>query len=268
MRECDDHHRVVSLHAVDLSAQLAHPGDCGVDGVLRVAGLDAPGELRHWRVGAIAPQRDHRQLAGPIGRGGLRGRLASSVGRAGAAECEVGPHEIDVALVKPPYAVASQHGSTFPPTAAVGARARGARARRAPLLRGSGRAAARRRLLPGDDARRPARVRGLRDPGGIKTWLFSIAARKAIDAHRASVRALAPTDEIDEQAVAPAPAAPAGEDDIWEQVRALPDKQRHAVTLRFRGDLVHREVADAMGTTEAAARRNVYEGLERLRKDM
>jgi RNA polymerase sigma factor (sigma-70 family) len=108
----------------------------------------------------------------------------------------------------------------------------------------------------------------LRDPGAIKTWLFSIAARKAIDAHRASVRALAPTDEIDEQAVAPAPAAPAGEDDIWEQVRALPDKQRHAVTLRFRGDLVHREVADAMGTTEAAARRNVYEGLERLRKDM
>jgi DNA-directed RNA polymerase specialized sigma24 family protein len=31
---------------------------------------------------------------------------------------------------------------------------------------------------------------------------------------------------------------------------------------------VHREVGDAMGTTEAAARRDVYEGLERLRKDM
>jgi RNA polymerase sigma factor (sigma-70 family) len=108
----------------------------------------------------------------------------------------------------------------------------------------------------------------LRDPGAIKTWLFSIAARKAIDAYRASARAPEPTDEIDEQAVAPAPAAPADEDDIWEQVRALPDKQRQAVTLRFRGDLVHREVAGAMGTTEAAARRNVYEGLERLRKDM
>jgi RNA polymerase sigma factor (sigma-70 family) len=108
----------------------------------------------------------------------------------------------------------------------------------------------------------------LRDAGAIKTWLFSIAARKAIDAHRASARAPEPTDEIDEQAVAPAPAAPAGEDDIWEQVRALPDKQRQAVTLRFRGDLVHREVADAMGTTEAAARRNVYEALERLRKDI
>jgi RNA polymerase sigma factor (sigma-70 family) len=108
---------------------------------------------------------------------------------------------------------------------------------------------------------------GVRDPQAIKAWLFSIAARKAIDAHRASARAPEPTDQIDEQAVA-APAALADEADIWEQVRALPDKQRQAVTLRYRGDLVHREVADAMGTTEAAARRNVYEGLERLRKDM
>jgi RNA polymerase sigma factor (sigma-70 family) len=109
---------------------------------------------------------------------------------------------------------------------------------------------------------------GLRDAGAIKTWLFSIAARKAIDAHRAGARAPEPTDRIDEQAVVAEPAMPAGEDGIWEQVRALPDKQRQAVTLRFRGDLVHREVADAMGTSEAAARRNVYEGLERLRKDM
>jgi RNA polymerase sigma factor (sigma-70 family) len=106
----------------------------------------------------------------------------------------------------------------------------------------------------------------LRDPRAIKTWLLSIAARKAIDAHRAGARAPAPTDQIDEQAVA-APASPADEADIWEQVRTLPDKQRRAVTLRYRGDLVHREVADAMGTSVAAARRNVFEGLRRLRKD-
>jgi RNA polymerase sigma factor (sigma-70 family) len=108
----------------------------------------------------------------------------------------------------------------------------------------------------------------LRDPGAIKAWLFSIAARKAIDAHRARARAPEPNDQIDEQAVVAAPATPADEDEIWEQVRTLPDKQRQAVTLRFRGDLVHREVAEAMGTTEAAARRNVFEGLERLRKDV
>jgi RNA polymerase sigma factor (sigma-70 family) len=62
----------------------------------------------------------------------------------------------------------------------------------------------------------------LRDPHAIKTWLFSIAAGKAIDAHRASARAPEPTDQIEEQAVA-APAAPTDEADIWEQVRALPD---------------------------------------------
>lgn len=107
----------------------------------------------------------------------------------------------------------------------------------------------------------------VRDPQAIKTWLLSIAARKAIDAHRASARTPEPTGEIDEQ-VAVTADAPAEEADVWERVRALPERQRQAVMLRFRGDLVHREVADAMGTSEAAARRNVFEGLQRLRQEM
>jgi RNA polymerase sigma factor (sigma-70 family) len=48
-------------------------------------------------------------------------------------------------------------------------------------------------------------------------------------------------------------------------VRALPDKQRQALMLRFLGDLSHREIGQVMGTTEAAARRNVFEALKRLR---
>ncbi len=108
--------------------------------------------------------------------------------------------------------------------------------------------------------------RQVRDPHAVKAWLFSIATRKAIDAHRAQARAADPTDEIDERAAADEQAAPV-EEDLWERVRALPDKQRHAVTLRYRGDLTHREVARIMETTEAAARRNVFEGLKRLRQD-
>jgi len=55
---------------------------------------------------------------------------------------------------------------------------------------------------------------------------------------------------------------------IWEPVRRLSDKQRHAVTLRFLGDLTHREIAEMMQTSEAAARRNVFEALRRLRSQL
>jgi DNA-directed RNA polymerase specialized sigma24 family protein len=40
------------------------------------------------------------------------------------------------------------------------------------------------------------------------------------------------------------------------------------VTLRYCGDLSHREIAVVMDTTEAAARRSVFEGLARLKKEI
>jgi RNA polymerase sigma factor (sigma-70 family) len=51
-------------------------------------------------------------------------------------------------------------------------------------------------------------------------------------------------------------------------VRGLPDKQRRALSLRYLGELTHREIGAAMGTTEAAARRNVFEALARLRREV
>jgi len=71
----------------------------------------------------------------------------------------------------------------------------------------------------------------------------------------------------------PQPASPGGDDvafvddAVWEPVRRLPAKQRQAVTLRFLGDLSHGEIAEVMQTSEAAARRNVFEALKRLRND-
>jgi DNA-directed RNA polymerase specialized sigma24 family protein len=38
------------------------------------------------------------------------------------------------------------------------------------------------------------------------------------------------------------------------------------VALRYLADLSHREIAAIMQTTEAAARRNVFEGVARLRR--
>ena len=91
----------------------------------------------------------------------------------------------------------------------------------------------------------------LRDAAAIRSWLFSIAARKAVDAHRASARAPEPVADLEP------PAAdddvPVRDDGIWRLVRSLPGKQRTAVTLRYLADLSHREIAEVMGTSEDAA---------------
>jgi RNA polymerase sigma factor (sigma-70 family) len=108
----------------------------------------------------------------------------------------------------------------------------------------------------------------VRDVEAIRSWLFAIAARKAVDVHRARARRPVPAGDAVEATLAALPADAAAHDDaLWEQVRELPEKQRQAVTLRYLGDLTHREIAQVMAISEDAARRNVYEGLERLRRE-
>jgi len=109
----------------------------------------------------------------------------------------------------------------------------------------------------------------LADPTAVKAWLFSIAARKAIDSHRAAGRAPLPLADP-AQAVADPSADPAQAigGDLWRDVARLPGKQRQAVALRFIADLSHREIGQVMGTSDAAARRNVFEGVRRLREDL
>ncbi len=53
---------------------------------------------------------------------------------------------------------------------------------------------------------------------------------------------------------------------MWSAVAELPPKQREAVVLRFAADLRYREIGIAMETSEAAARRNVHEGISKLRQ--
>ena len=103
----------------------------------------------------------------------------------------------------------------------------------------------------------------VRDPASLRSWLFSIAARKAIDSHRE--RARLPHATADPEPLDTAEDAGVTDGGIWEHVRRLPEKQREAVALRYLGSLSHREIAQVMETTEAAARRNVFEGLNRLR---
>jgi len=107
----------------------------------------------------------------------------------------------------------------------------------------------------------------LRKPESVKSWLFRIAARKAIDAARAHARDPVPVPAlaIEHEPAAAAPDLP--DDDLWARVRALPPKQRQAVALRTVLDLPYAEVAATMRTSVEAARRNVHEGLTRLREE-
>jgi RNA polymerase sigma factor (sigma-70 family) len=55
-------------------------------------------------------------------------------------------------------------------------------------------------------------------------------------------------------------------DGLDEALAELPESQRHAVALRFAGDLDYGEVADALGTTPQAARVRVHRALTALRQ--
>ncbi len=97
-------------------------------------------------------------------------------------------------------------------------------------------------------------------------WLFSIAQRKIVDSARSLARAPLATDQLDDLDGAWHDSDPT--DEVWSRVAALPPKQREAVALRYMADLPYGDIAEAMGTTADAARRNVFEGLNRLRRDL
>jgi RNA polymerase sigma factor (sigma-70 family) len=106
----------------------------------------------------------------------------------------------------------------------------------------------------------------LRHGSNLRAWLLTIAHHKAMDHLRASHRQAIPVGEVPEVRATSFDHEPA-DDGIWEKVRDLPPKQRTAVALRYVVDAPYEEISAAMRTSEAAARRNVHEGLKRLRME-
>ena len=102
----------------------------------------------------------------------------------------------------------------------------------------------------------------LRRNSNLRGWVLTIAHRKALDSHRGRNRRPLPVADVPEVAVEPA----MGEDgELWKEVRTLPDKQRAAVVLRYVSDMSHEEIGQVLGCSEEAARRNVHEGIKKLR---
>ncbi len=105
----------------------------------------------------------------------------------------------------------------------------------------------------------------LKDAANLRSWVLTIAHRKAIDHVRARARRAVPVAETEQ--LAGSAQTPASDGALWTRVAQLPDKQRTAVALRFVTDAPYQEIASVMETSEEAARRNVHEGLKRLRKE-
>lgn len=100
------------------------------------------------------------------------------------------------------------------------------------------------------------------DAQNLRGWVFTIARRKAIDEFRGGTRRAVPAAAVPEiAAAAPADGIP----ELWDDVRALPPKQRAAVVHRYVHDLAYDEIGTLLDCSADAARRSVHEGIRKLR---
>jgi len=105
----------------------------------------------------------------------------------------------------------------------------------------------------------------LQDASNLKSWIFTVASRKAIDHVRARRRQPVAVGDVPEPAMSDEPCLP--DDELWSRVRELPPKQRTALALRYVADAGYDEISVVMDTSEEAARRSVHEALKRLRTE-
>ena len=108
----------------------------------------------------------------------------------------------------------------------------------------------------------------LENARNLRAWLLKVAQNKAVDAHRARARRPVPVEHVPERPVNSVSEVPLNGQPLWGRVRELPEKQRMAVFLRSVADLSYADVARALDCSQDAARRNVHEGLKRLREEM
>jgi len=111
-------------------------------------------------------------------------------------------------------------------------------------------------------------VAGYRGGAAFTTWLYAIVLNAARDSLRRSAREMVRAEAFGVHAALVADTDPASDDPaetLWAAVRALPDKQREAVTLVYGEGLSHAEAADIMAVAEPTVSWHVHEAKKRLR---
>lgn len=102
---------------------------------------------------------------------------------------------------------------------------------------------------------------GLKSDENLRGWIFTIAHRKVVDAARSRKGRPVPTDATPDVAD-----EPDGQPNwIWDRVTLLPEKQRLAIIHRYASQMTFKQVAEQMGISEAAARKNVSDGVKAMR---
>jgi RNA polymerase sigma factor (sigma-70 family) len=114
----------------------------------------------------------------------------------------------------------------------------------------------------------------LRHGSNLRSWVLTIATRKAIDAGRSRARRPLAVEDVAEVADRAArdgddggPAVADPDDPLWRAVRGLPVRQRVAVVHRYVLDRSYADVAEALGTNEETARKHVSLGVKQLREE-
>ncbi|MCU1527861.1 MAG: polymerase subunit sigma, partial [Frondihabitans sp.] len=105
----------------------------------------------------------------------------------------------------------------------------------------------------------------LADDANVEAWLVTIAHRKAIDIVRVQKRIAIPVEEVPDR---PSSLGNPGttDNEIWDYVKFLPDKQRQAVAYHYLAGLPYIDIAEILGGTTDAARRAAADGIKSLRK--
>ncbi|MDX6450338.1 MAG: hypothetical protein QOH16_387 [Gaiellaceae bacterium] len=99
----------------------------------------------------------------------------------------------------------------------------------------------------------------LQDARNLRSWVFTIATNIAMDELR--VKAQPPVEEV--------PVTEIRRDafrELEHLTGALPPTERAAVVLRYGYDLPYAQIADALGSSEDAARAAASSGVRRLRR--
>ncbi|MGI8610301.1 MAG: RNA polymerase sigma factor [Candidatus Dormibacteria bacterium] len=102
----------------------------------------------------------------------------------------------------------------------------------------------------------------LRGDSNLRSWLHTIARRKALDLIRAR-RPAAPLEDHEPWLAAPGNGEATA--DLWEAVSRLPEKQRLAITYRYAIGLTSAETATLAGGSDASVRQNTRDALGKLR---